>query len=715
MTKKIKTVTVQDLLFEIGCEELPATTLADFFESSTAGDNPFSEKLKKLLTEQRISFESCRVWATPRRLVFFVTNIASLQSARDQMTKILSKEEAYGTDGKPSEKFLNILKHRAASPDDIVIQELNGKPFAFIRKAEPCQRTEKILPALFESLVKSLNFPKNMKWDNSGIFFSRPIRNYLAILGNKPLKFKIGYTASAASTGIFLKGKRIRVAVKNSAAYFKALNKYGVILDQTERKKEIRKQLERISDSMGLELYQDAFLLNEVNYLVEIPHAVAAPFGDEFLSLPLEVLAVSMARKQRLFGVVDKKGALAPKLIAVLDGARSVAEKKVISKNIENILHAKLQDSLFFYREDIKAGFQKKREELKNLVFLKGAGSMLEKSGRLILLSKNLAASLDLSLQARVDLERAATLSKADLLTQMVGEFPELQGIMGKYYALQAGENSQVAEAIGEQYLPRTTQDRLPETKAGSLLSLLDKLDLIVACFGLGLEPSSSLDPYGLRRSASAIFKIILEQRLDFSFKNLVEQTRRELGPFILKDKEAALGSKLDFFFKDRFKALLADRGLREDFVEAVTSAGLDRPYENFLRAQELLKLASNESFQKACKVVERTFNILKGSKDKDALPASIDPGVFTEPLEHEVFKRYQACQERIFSLAQAADYAQATSLYAEAFFDILGEFFEKVFINTEDAKVRTNRLLLLKTIKELYTKNIAELSRIRS
>ena len=684
-----------DLLFEIGCEELPATSLADFFESGTPENNPFNLRFKAILTQNRLSFKACQTWATPRRLVFYATGLSATQEARDHKTKLVSKEEAFTSDGKLTEKFLFILNARGGELKDLIEEDINGKKFMYICKPEPREKAEKILPIVFESLIKSLNFPKNMKWDDSGILFSRPIRHYLAIFGASALRFKIGGTASAADTVIFLKGKRIHAPVKDIPTYFKALKKYGVILDQVQRKAAIQKELERLSASMNLKLYEDAFLLNEINYLVEIPHALSAPFGDEFLSLPLEVLAVSMARKQRIFGVIDKEGKLAPKLVAVLDGVRTASEKKVISKNIENILQAKLQDSLFFYREDIKAGFEKKRGELKNLVFLKGAGSMLEKSERLVSLAKHLKGELGLSSGALATLEKACFLSKADLLTQMVGEFPELQGIMGKYYALAAGERPDVAEAIGEQYLPRTVSDKLPRTTAGALLSILDKADLINACFKLGLEPTSSTDPYGLRRSASAIFKIIIEKKINLSLAGLIEET-----------------PALKAFFKDRFKAVLADHGLREDLVEAAMATSFDRPHEVYSRAEALSKLLKDDSFAKACKVVERTFNILKGNKEK--LPAAIDEGVFTENLEREVFKRYDAYREKIQSAQKERDYASATSLYAEAFFDILGEFFEKVFINTEDMKVRTNRLLLLKTIKELYTQNIAELSKIR-
>lgn len=715
MTAKKKNLKAPlDLLFEIGTEELPATNLADFLESSGgSSENYFSEKLKKGLLEKRISFASCQAWATPRRLVFYVQGVAPHQEAKDQMIKVLSKEEAFGADGKPTEKFLTILKHRSVSVDDIVIEDLNGRPFAYIKKAEPALPTDQVLPQVLEALVKNLGFPKNMKWDDSGIYFSRPIRSYLCLYGEKHLKFKIGHTPASDTTVVFSRGERVKTKIKNIPQYFKTLEKWDVILDQKERKVRIRTSLEKLAKSLHVDLYEDEFLLSEVNYLVEAPHTLSAPFGKEFLDLPLEVLTVSMARKQRIFGVLDKKKAPMPQFLAVLDGVRNAAETKKISQNIGQILRAKLQDSLFFYREDTKVRLDKKREELKNLVFLKGAGSMLEKSERLAKLAHVIGLrDSDLSREERASLERAACLCKADLLTQMVGEFPELQGIMGKYYARENKESDGVASAIGEQYLPRTANDVLPATRIGSLLSILDKLDLITACFGLGLEPSSSVDPYGLRRSAIAIHKIILDKKLDFSFQRLLADTKNELAPYISKDKEPQLLKRLDDFFKDRFKALLADRGFPEDVTEAAMASKFDSPYEVFLRVEILSKLADRREFQESAKIVERTFNILKGNKEP--LPDVIRPEVFTEPLEREVFQKYQESAATILGAIQGRDYALATSLYAGAFFDILGKFFEKVFINTEDLNVRKNRLLLLKSIKDLYTKDIAELSKIR-
>ena len=416
--------------------------------------------------------------------------------------------------------------------------------------------------------------------------------------------------------------------------------------------------------------------------------------------------------------LVDKNNKVLPKFLAILDGKTGEKEKKGISHNIENILHAKLQDSLFFYNEDIKISLEKKREELKNLIFLKDAGSMYEKSNRLINLAKQLAEEIQLSSGDQRFLERSCFLSKSDLLTQMVGEFPELQGTMGKYYALENGEPHEVAVAIGEQYLPRTVQDRLPETMIGSYLSIFDKTDLIVTCFGLGLEPSSSLDPYGLRRSAVGIFKIILECKLSLSFHKLFIQADRFSHEAISnayskknpshEDRE----KKLELFFQDRFKAVLMDKGFREDLIDASMASDFRFPYETYLRVEALSHLVDDPHFAEAWKVVERTFNILKGNKE--ALPDAPKEELLQEDLERQVFESYSNSYAAIRQAAQLRNFKLATSLYAGAFFDILNKFFESVFVNDEDLAIRKNRLALLRDVNRLYTANIADLSKIR-
>lgn len=698
------------VLFEIGTEELPATILAELFESGP--ESPLEQKLKKIFEDKRVSFGKASVWATPRRLVFYLEDVADRQSAKDNLIRLSAKQGAFSPDGSPGEKLAMILKHRGASAADVITQEQQGKEFLFLRQTEPAAATEKVLPEIFTTLVKTAGFSKNMRWDASGLVFPRPVRSLMCFYGAKALRFTIGELEALPRTRVFQKAAFSVHPVKDIPAYFKFLKARGILLDQSARRKAIASQLEKTARSLKGRLYEDPFLLNEVIYLTEAPEALAAPFDAEFLKLPLEVLTVSMARKQRIFGVLDDRGAVMPRLIGVLDGKPSAADKKDISRNYERILHAKLQDSLFFYHEDVKVPLAKKREELKGLVFLKGAGSMLERSERLTKLCERLKPFFGLVSDEQKALERAAYLGKADLLTQMVGEFPELQGIMGKYYAVANGEDGAAAEAIAEQYLPRTVSDRLPSSAAGSVLSLLDKCDLISACFALGLEPSSSLDPYGLRRSAAGVIKIVLDKKLHFSLPGLLDAVAHAQKIENPKLKDEALQLKLKAFFRDRFKAVLADRGLTDELVEAVMATRFDDLYEVYQRAESLHAITKTQAFESTWKAVNRLSNILKGNKEP--LSDRPEPGRFTEELERAVWAKFEQSHSGILSDIKSRDYGHATSLYAEAFSDILEQFFSKVFVNAEDVNVRKNRLSLLKAVQELYTRDIADLSKIR-
>ena len=702
---------LEDILFEIGTEELPATNLADIFE--TPGVNPFEARLRKVLEENRIVFDSCAVWATPRRLIFRVRRAAPLQAPKDTLTRLMARQEAYDAAGAPTEKFLNILKHRRTSAKDTVIADHGGREFVFLEKKEPARQTRAVLPEVCEALVRTLAFPTTMRWDSGGVPFPRPIRNLLCLYGSRPVVFKLGRLVSGNRTLVFARSERKSFRVKDVGSYFALLNRQGIIADPAERKKAIRLQLEAGARhaAPGAVPLMDEFLLNEVNFLVENPRALTALFQPEFLKLPPEVLTVSMARQQRIFGMVDSQGRLLPRFIGVTDGLVNRTDRRRVSKHYENILQAKLQDSLFFYREDVKVPLEKKRDDLKGLIFLKGAGSMLDKSGRLARLARAAGQQAGLSPDEAQDLERAAFLSKADLVTHMVGEFPELQGVMGKYYALAAGERPGVAEAIGDQYLPRIVTDRLPAGRVASLLAVLDKADLIAACFALGLEPTSSLDPYGLRRSAAAIFKILIERKLKVLLPELIRQTLEELARHTPSAAAAGVPAKLEAFLKDRYRAVLQERGYRGDLVQAAMARTLDNPYETYERVRALTQLLSDAHFSQSCKVIERTVNILKGNRDP--LPEEPDPAVFTEELERSVYKQYQQSKRSIRDAAAGGDFRRATTLYAGAFFDILGEFFEKVFVNDSDSNVRKNRLSLLKAVKDLYTEGIADLSKI--
>jgi glycyl-tRNA synthetase beta chain len=705
----------KDLLFEIGTEELPATNLADLFESAMPvngrKETSLESKLKKALEDHRLSFRECRVGVTPRRLVFHVEGVSGRQAPKEHFVRGPARQDAYGPDGKPTEKLLGFLKSKNASPNHVEIQAHQGKDYVYVRQSEIVKPLEAVLPDLLKNFVQSLSFPKNMRWDSSGFYFPRPIRHLLCFCGAKPLRFALGGLTSSDRTVFFFKGERKTVRVKSIPDYYRQLRKNGVEPDPEKRKKEILGLLDRSAAGLKGRLYEDPFLLGEVNFLVECPDSLCAPFAEEFLSLPMEVLTVSMARKQRLFGVLDPQGRVLPRFLAVMDGVFSAADKKKISKNYEEILRAKLQDSLFFYKEDTKVPLLQKREELRGLAFLKGAGSMFDKSERLLRLARALGARMGLADQDRKTLERAALLCKADLLTHMVGEFPELQGIMGRYYAGEAGESRDTALAVGEHYLPRTAQGPLPETPAGCVLSILDKSDLLTASFLMGLEPTSSLDPYGLRRSATAVVRIAVDRSVNFSLADLLNHCRKELGGTLQKAAIQKTEESLTEFFKDRFRAVMVDRGFAAEWVDAVTASRFDDMREAAQRLAVLSHRVEKEDFERAWKVVERTANILRSAKEP--LLERVKPEHLTEELERRVYEQWQAGSAPIREATRARDFKRATHLYAEAFFAILGEFFEKVFVNAENPEVRRNRLALLREVRDLYTKDIADLSKI--
>ncbi|MEI8344947.1 MAG: glycine--tRNA ligase subunit beta, partial [Candidatus Omnitrophota bacterium] len=564
-----------------------------------------------------------------------------------------------------------------------------------------------------------VHLPKTMRWDlrwagGADFCFSRPVRSFLCFYGAQTLKnVKIAGIGVGTSTRLLIKARHEQVSVRTITAYFDLLKKKGLILDPVERKNRIRTALEAAAKAAGVRLVADPMLLSEITYLTEMPQVISAVFDNAFLDLPAEVLTVSMARKQRIFGSVDAKEKLANRFFGVLDRRVTAVEQKLICDNFGSILKAKLQDSLFFFREDSKMPLEQKARALDGLIFIKNAGSMFQKSCRLVELSGLLSKSLGMSEESSARLSEAARLCKADLLTQMVGEFPELQGVMGHYYAKAQGLPQEVAMAIGQQYLPRTADDRLPDTQIAAALSLIDKVDLITTCFCLGLEPSSSADPYALRRSASAIAKITFEHHLDYSLDALLERCR-VLVVADLKNPPKKADPKADVaaFIADRAKAVLAERGYAADLIEAVFAGGFDRLDLCASKLASLQPLTKAESFVKTCKVIERITNILKATRE--ILPEEPDVALFQEQLERDLFQKFNESNEAIIKSKEANDVKTATDLYAAAFFDILGEFFTKVFINAEDSGIRRNRLALLKRIRGLYVDGMADLSFIK-
>ncbi len=709
---------MHDLLIEIGTEEMPANYLA-------YADDPENDLFRKKFEEVFARFNASGAYApgridvflTPRRIILRLAALAFDPAPRKEAVYGPSVAQAYDAAGRPTPALLGFIKSKGISDKALERFENKGKLCVGYWKEEKPRALASILPEFLPQVLKGLSFPKLMKWDDSDLRFPRPIRNILVLADGKPLKLKVGNLTAGNSTLLFIAGARTSAAVKSAAAYFALLKKNGILAAASERKALIEAEVKKITRRCGGVYEKDEALLAEVAYLSERPVVIAGRFDGAFQDLPREVLIASLAKKQRLFSILDAKGRHLPHFAAVLDGA--VAKPAAVASTIGAILRAKLQDSRFFYDEDLKVyrrpeGPVKLQNELKNLVYLKDMGTMADKTSRLGKAAEAVASAWGLDREEVKFLERAGRLSKTDLLTQMVGEFPELQGTMGGYYLAAAGEPETVTRAVAEQYLPASAEGRVPATRLGAALSILDKADLVTACFIIGKVPTSSQDPYALKRGVGGIIRMAVEHRLPVSWKAVAEWFLKEFQAAgrLAADKSGALRSQLEAFHRERLAYFFQQKGFQPDLIAAVLETSSDSALGAFERLRALSKLRPQPVFEKSFKVVERTSNILKSADGAAQGPVREDR--FEEDLERELFRHYRERQGAILEAVGRKDYEGATNLYAEAFFDILHQFFDKVLVNAPDLEVRKNRFCLLNEIRSLYTSHIADLSKVK-
>ena len=722
-TKKKTNPVKNDFLLEIGTEEIPA----GFIDPALS---QLKEKTGQLLVEQRLDFDDITTMATPRRFVLFIKGLVLKQQKASETKWGPPESAAFDNKGKPTKVYKGFQKSQGAKESQIQLKEREdkkGQYLCFIKKL-PAKAAQEVLSRVLPDLISSIHFTKNMHWDDS-FTFARPLRWLLALYGSQVIKLRLGKLVSSNLTyghRIISKGP---FKVKDTADYFKVIKKAGIMLDQDQRKEYIRKKLiDRAEKSGALkEFHED--LLTEVNYLSESPVVFCGSFKDEYLKLPSSVLTTTMGKHQKLFSFSSKKGLL-PKFAAVLTGKPKSSAG--VRKNYESVLDAKLKDSRFFYSEDTKTALEKKIESLKKVIFQKELGTVFDKIQRMVKLAKGLAQQLDLNQKETETLTRAVLLSKADLVTQMVIEFPGLQGVMGREYALISKEPTDVAQAIGEHYLPRSVSDKLPQTLAGALVSIADKIDNIAACFYLGQEPKGSYDPYALKRQATGIIRIIRHKKLSVSLEQLIAAAVQECHDYakIIEHRkgkvtekggrQAACFSGQDLgrvknkmlaFFSERTYNLLTESKYRYDLINAVLSRGCDNILNLWRRIEQLKTILDKDEFEQARTVVERTNNILKGAKED--LDGNVYESKFEDPLESELWRAYTDNSAKIKGLIDRAQYQEATLTYGRVFHDIIHKFFDKVLVNAEDSGLRLNRLLVMKHLNILYTERIADLSKI--
>lgn len=705
-----------ELLFELGTEEMPVTCLRE-------GMNQLSKALKVAFGAFCISYKekNIRVFATPCRLVLYIEGVPSRQTSYSWEIIGPSKQAAFDKDGNPTAAYKGFAKSHGAALEDVKIKHTPKGEYLYIVKESPSEWTVNLLPKILKEIVLRLEFPKTMRWDESGLRFPRPIRWLLAIYTDKErtktIRFQV-YRHLKSEDFTFI--NRSRVRIRNIKDYFEELKRANILLDPKERSLSIVKQIKIILNKKLLRrrgeiLWDDEKiqgLLNEVTFLTESPKVLLGEYGEEYSKeLPLEILSACLSKYQRLFGILDllndyPRQRLMPYFFGVVNGN---FDKKIldnITKNYEHILDARLKDALFFYNEDIKTRLNERIESLKGLIFLEGLGSMYEKTQRVKDLSMFIANELELSEDDKQNVMRSAILCKTDLTTLMVKEFPSLQGIVGRIYANLQGENNAVADAIREHYQPLPDGGR-PGSIISYCLFVADKLDTLIGYFGMGLTPTSSEDPHGLKRCANGVISVIVNMNLEgrLLLKRLIDY-----GIGLFKGRliisADAMKSNLTDYLKERFEEIFKNHGI--DIIHAAIDRDFDDIYLVWYRIDVLRSIRKEDYFKKACKVVERTNNILKGTKDE---LGSVDIAKFCEPLEKELWQIYDSNKDRVERYIKDQKIEDATRFYGEAFYDIINKFFDKVLVNVEDDGVRRNRLSLMMAIRDLYTKNIADIS----
>ena len=690
-----------DLLYEIGTEEIPAAYIQPALDQLCAA-------LERELSEARLEHSVIGTAGTPRRLVLAVADVTERQPDTEEEILGPPAKVAFDADGNPAKAALGFARSQGVDVSEIRRKDTPRGTYCVLQKRTKGRPAAEILAEVLPKITVEISFPKSMLWPGSERPFARPVRWLLALLGDRVIPFSLFGLQSGRSTEghPFLRPGRFDVPNADLEAYREQLRAHKVILDAHEREIMILRGIEKAESHVGVVASgTQEQLVDEVANLVQYPSVTLAHFDEGFLELPDAVIKAAMMEHQRYFPLEGPGGKLRPHFIVVSD--RSLEHSDVIRQGNEAVLHARLADAQFFYQQDQKERLADRVAKLDGVQFLRGIGTYRDKSHRLEKLAATVSEVLDLDRDAAAHAARAALLCKADLVTAMVGEFPKLQGEVGRIYALRDGEPPPIADAIAEHYMPRSANDRLPETPAGRALSLAEKLDNLIACFALELIPTGSADPYALRRQAQAALRIIEDSGRHLNVVSIINKALELLPAPHCRAKEST--PRLLEFLRDRLFQMALDRDAPDDLIKAVLAVGFDDMVDFWMRLDALRRLSQQDIWPALVEAVERTFNISKTAPAEGA----VNTDLFSEPMERELWSLFIAHRDRIEQVEKERKYTEASEQYCEALARPLHEFFEKVFVNVEDEKIRNNRLTLLREINRLYSDRIADLSQI--
>ena len=681
------------LLLEIGVEELPSR-----FGQTTL--DQIENNLSKLLKEERVNFDNIDKYATPRRLTFVIKNLADKASDLEEEVKGPAKKIAVDEEGNFTKPALGFMKSKGLDPENVYFKQVGNAEYLFGTIKQSGKETAEILKNIIPTAIKNVTFPKAMRWGGKNMRFARPIRWMVALLNDNVLDVNLeGIKASNVTKGHRFLGER-EFEVNSVEDYFEKLEKNYIILDQHKRKSMIKEQAIEVANSLGGEVELDDDLLEEITFLVEYPTAFYGEFEEDYVKLPKEVVTTPMKEHQRYFPV-SKDGKLLPYFIAVRNGDSHRID--IVKAGNEKVLKARLADALFFYKEDTKKPLESFVDKLQTVVFQAKLGTVYDKSLRIDKLSQTILNELNMSESAK-NTQRAAKLCKADLVTNMVFEFTELQGIMGRDYAKVGGENEEVCQAIFEHYLPRYAGDILPETNAGIALSIADKLDSIAGFFAIGIKPSGSQDPYALRRQALGILSILLDKKLSVNLNNLINAALDNYSNLEFNKEEVA--SQIVEFFVERVKNLFKDLGIRYDVIDAVLNNNLNDISDIHTRALELNRWLQKDELVEMLTAFNRVSTL--------AQKATIDivkEELLKEDAEIKLYNGFKEIKSNVESLLVDKKYNQALDAFA-TLRPLVDNLFDNVMVMDKDESVKENRLGLLKQIYSTML-TICDLSKI--
>ncbi len=718
----------KDLLFEIGCEEIPAGFVPKALDK-------LEKFINKRLASARLGFVSIKVFGTPRRLAVVVEGLEAKQEDAETEVRGPKKEAAYGPDGAPTRALEGFARGQGVSLDSVRLVDTGKGEQVYITKKIKGANTEDILPELLFDALGSDLFGKTMRWGRHEVSFARPVHWLLALYGEKQIDVEFGHIRSGNKTfgHRFHAKKSEGFEVDSIESYFKVLKEAYVVVEPEERKSIIREGLKRCADEVGGILLPDDALVEEVTYLVEYPIVVRGCFEEEFLKLPSDIIINAGREHQRYFSIVDSEGRLLPYFLTVAN--TEAKEMGVVVKGNERVLRARLNDAKFYFDSDIDVPFVEHAEALKGVVFQKKLGTSYEKAERFTRLALFIGAEARISAVAeesespatylldegnpatytgpdpfqsmRLIIGRAAMLSKADLTTGVVGEFPKLQGVMGGVYAARSEETLDVSRAIVEHYLPIASGGVLPESLPGAIVSIADKLDTIVGCFAVGLIPTGTQDPYALRRQALGIIAILSRAEIDVPLDSMVAHAALLLSDKMEGTQEEVVAKVLDFF-KERLRNQLLSEELPFDSIDSVLSA----PWYGISDATQRIRAIEKFKAHPACNdlviAFKRVSNILKKTEPKAGEP---NPTLFVEDEERALYEISLEVAPVVAEHSLAGDYSALLESLA-SIKERIDAFFDTVMVMAEDESVKANRLALLQQVRNLYSK-IADLSKL--